>query len=85
MLGFYVCVVDYVGVLNFFIFMEIILFYWKFYLDMLYEMVGYFEEDKDCLYVGFLVFYIDQIKILFFVVQGVNDFCVNIDELDQIV
>lgn len=47
MFEFYVCVIDYVGVSNFFIFMNIIFLYWKFYFDMFYIMVGYLEEDEE--------------------------------------
>jgi dipeptidyl aminopeptidase/acylaminoacyl peptidase len=65
--------------------METIPPYWKPYLDMLYEMVGHPEEDKDLLHAGSPVFHIDQIKTPLFVVQGANDPRVNIDESDQIV
>ena len=83
--GLYACAVDYVGVSNLFTFMETIPPYWKPYLDMLYEMVGHPEEDKDRLHAGSPVFHIDQIKTPLFVVQGANDPRVNIDESDQIV
>lgn len=81
----YACAVDYVGVSNLFTFMETIPPYWKPYLDMLYEMVGHPEEDKELLEAGSPVFHIDKIKAPLFVVQGANDPRVNIDESDQIV
>ena len=81
----YACGVDYVGVSNLFTFMNTIPPYWKPYLDMLYEMVGHPEEDKELLESTSPVFHIDRIKAPLFVVQGANDPRVNIDESDQIV
>ena len=43
----YACAVDYVGVSNLFTFMSTIPPYWKPYLDMMYEMVGDPEKDKE--------------------------------------
>ncbi len=81
----YACGVDYVGVSNLFTFMNTIPPYWKPYLEMLYEMVGHPEKDKELLEAGSPVFHIDRIQAPLFVVQGANDPRVNIDESDQIV
>ena len=84
-LDLYACAIDYVGVSNLFTFMNTIPPYWKPYLDMMYEMVGNPEKDKDALYEASPIFHIDKIKTPLFVVQGANDPRVNIDESDQIV
>lgn len=81
----YACAIDYVGVSNLFTFMQTIPPYWKPYLDMLYEMVGHPELDKDMLTATSPVFHVDKIQTPLFVVQGANDPRVNIDESDQIV
>lgn len=77
--------IDYVGVSNLFTFMNTIPPYWKPYLDMMYEMVGNPEKDKDTMYAASPIFHINKIKTPLFVVQGANDPRVNIDESDQIV
>ncbi len=81
----YACAIDYVGVSNLFTFMNTIPPYWKPYLDMMYEMVGNPDKDKDAMYEASPIFHIDKIKAPLFVVQGANDPRVNIDESDQIV
>jgi dipeptidyl aminopeptidase/acylaminoacyl peptidase len=81
----YACAIDYVGVSNLFTFMHTIPPYWKPYLDMMYEMVGNPEKDKDLMYEASPVFHTDHIISPLFVVQGANDPRVNIDESDQIV
>ncbi len=81
----YACAIDYVGVSNLFTFMNTIPPYWKPYLDMMYEMVGNPQKDKDAMYAASPVFHIDKIKCPLFVIQGANDPRVNIDESDQIV
>ncbi len=81
----YACAIDYVGVSNLFTFMNTIPPYWKPYLDMMYEMVGNPEKDKEQMESASPVFHIDKIKAPLFVIQGANDPRVNIDESDQIV
>ncbi len=81
----YACGVDYVGVSNLFTFLTTIPPYWKPYLEMMYEMVGHPEKDKELLRAASPVFHIDRIKAPLFVAQGANDPRVNIDESDQIV
>ncbi|MEO1260282.1 MAG: S9 family peptidase [Bacteroidota bacterium] len=81
----YACAIDYVGVSNLFTFMTTIPPYWKPYLDMMYEMVGHPEKDKEQMAAASPVFHIDKIKAPLFVIQGANDPRVNIDESDQIV
>ncbi len=81
----YACAIDYVGVSNLFTFLHTIPPYWKPYLDMMYEMVGHPETDKDAMFEASPVFHTDKIKCPLFVVQGANDPRVNIDESDQIV
>jgi len=81
----YKAAIDYVGVSNLFTFLNTIPPYWKPYLDMMYEMVGHPEKDKNLLEAGSPVYHVDRIKTSLFVVQGANDPRVNIDEADQIV
>ncbi|MBP7867605.1 MAG: S9 family peptidase [Acidobacteria bacterium] len=81
----YACGVDYVGVSNLFTFMKTIPPYWKPYLEMMYEMVGHPEKDKDLLTSASPVFHVDRIKVPLLVAQGAKDPRVNIDESNQIV
>ncbi|RMG78908.1 MAG: S9 family peptidase [Bacteroidetes bacterium] len=81
----YACGIDYVGVSNLFTFMKTIPPYWEPFLQMMYEMVGHPEKDKERMYQFSPVFHVDRIKAPLFVVQGANDPRVNIDESDQIV
>jgi dipeptidyl aminopeptidase/acylaminoacyl peptidase len=81
----YACGVDYVGVSNLFTFMKTIPPYWKPFLDMMYEMVGNPEVDKELMQSASPVFHVDRIKAPLFVVQGAKDPRVNIEESNQIV
>ncbi|MDA7502282.1 prolyl oligopeptidase family serine peptidase, partial [Chitinophagales bacterium] len=81
----YRCAVDYVGVSNLFSFLNTIPPYWKPYLEMMYEMVGHPEKDKERLEATSPVFHADKIEVPLMVVQGAKDPRVNIDESDQIV
>lgn len=81
----YACAIDYVGVSNLFSFMNTIPPYWKPYLDMMYEMVGDPEKDKQLMTEASPVFHVDKIKCPLFVVQGANDPRVNKAESDQMV
>jgi dipeptidyl aminopeptidase/acylaminoacyl peptidase len=81
----YACGIDYVGVSNLFTFMNTIPPYWKPFLDMMYEMVGNPETDKELLTAASPVFHVDQIRSPLLVIQGAQDPRVNIAESDQIV
>jgi dipeptidyl aminopeptidase/acylaminoacyl peptidase len=81
----YTCAIDYVGVSNLFTFMNTMPPYWKPYLEMMYEMVGNPESDKEAMLEASPVFHIAKIKSPLLVVQGANDPRVNIAESDQIV
>ncbi len=81
----YACGVDYVGVSNLFTFMKSIPPYWEPYLQMLYEMVGNPEEDKELLKSSSPVFHADKIKAPLLIAQGANDPRVAKSESDQIV
>ncbi|MCD8072175.1 MAG: S9 family peptidase [Alistipes sp.] len=81
----YAAAVDYVGVSNLFTFLETIPPYWKPMLDMMYEMVGHPDEDKDQLTATSPALNADKIVTPLFVVQGANDPRVNKDESDQMV
>jgi dipeptidyl aminopeptidase/acylaminoacyl peptidase len=81
----YRCGIDYVGVSNLFTFMKTIPPYWKPYLDMMYEMVGNPETEKELLTSASPIFHIDKIKIPLFIVQGAKDPRVNKNESDQMV
>lgn len=81
----YACGVDYVGVSNLFTFMKSIPPYWKPYLEMMYEMVGHPEKEKDLLTARSPVFHVDKIRAPLFIAQGKNDPRVNINESNQVV
>jgi dipeptidyl aminopeptidase/acylaminoacyl peptidase len=67
--------------------METIPPYWKPYLEMMYEMVGNpnDEKEKEMMQAYSPVFHTDKIKCPLFVVQGAKDPRVNIEESNQIV
>jgi dipeptidyl aminopeptidase/acylaminoacyl peptidase len=81
----YCCGVDYVGVSNLFTFMETIPPYWSQYLEMLYEMVGHPEKDKDMLSEFSPSLNAHKITAPLFVAQGANDPRVKKSESDQMV
>ncbi len=81
----YACGVDYVGVSNLFTFMKTIPPYWKPMLDMLHEMVGDPEQDKELLAAVSPVLHADKIRAPLFIAQGAKDPRVNKDESDQMV
>lgn len=81
----YACGVDYVGVSNLFTFLNTIPPYWKPFLEMMQEMVGHPDRDKELLTAASPVFHVDKIKAPLFVIQGAKDPRVNIDESNQIV
>jgi len=81
----YACGVDYVGVSNLFTFMKSIPPYWKPYLEMLYEMVGNPESDKELMEAASPAFHVDKIKVPLFIAQGRMDPRVNVNESDQVV
>ncbi len=81
----YACGVDYVGISNIFSWLQSIPPYWKPYLEMMYEMVGHPEKDKELLVRTSPVFHADRIKAPLFVAQGANDVRVPKAESDQIV
>jgi dipeptidyl aminopeptidase/acylaminoacyl peptidase len=81
----YACGVDYVGVSNLFTFMNSIPPYWKPYLEMLYEMVGDPEKDKELLHSASPVYHVDKIKAPLLIAQGANDPRVVKSESDQMV
>ncbi|MCA1578700.1 MAG: S9 family peptidase [Acidobacteria bacterium] len=81
----YAAGVDYVGVSNLFTFIKAIPPYWKPYLEMLYEMIGHPEKDKDLLTAASPVFHTDKIKVPLLIAQGANDPRVNKAESDQMV
>ena len=81
----YAAGVDYVGVSNLFTFLKAIPPYWKPYLEMLHEMIGHPEKDKDLLTAASPVFHSDKIKVPLLIAQGANDPRVNKAESDQMV
>jgi len=81
----YAAAVDYVGVANMFTFMKTIPPYWKPFLEMMYEMVGDPEKDKQLLTDASPVMHADKIKTPLLVAQGAKDPRVNKDESDQMV
>jgi len=81
----YAAAVDYVGVSNLFTFINTIPPYWKPYLEMLYEMVGHPQSDKDLLTATSPALQADRIKTPLLIAQGANDPRVNKAESDQMV
>ena len=81
----YAAGVDYVGVSNIFTFIKAFPPYWKPYLEMIYEMVGDPEKDKELLTAASPVFHTDKIKVPLLIAQGANDPRVNKGESDQMV
>jgi len=81
----YACGVDYVGPSNLFTLLKTFPAYWKPMLDMMYEMVGNPEKDKELLEAVSPVFHADKIKAALFIAQGANDPRVNKAESDQMV
>ena len=58
----YCCGIDYVGVSNLFTFMNTIPPYWKPFLEMMFEMVGNPETEKELLHDASPVFHVEKIK-----------------------
>jgi dipeptidyl aminopeptidase/acylaminoacyl peptidase len=81
----YAAGVDYVGVSNLFTFMKTVPPYWKPFLEMMYEMVGSPENDKQLFEENSPALHADRIKAPLFVAQGAKDPRVNINESNQIV
>ena len=81
----YACGVDYVGVSNIFTLLETLPPYWELGRQMMYEMIGNPETEKDLLISASPIFHVDSIKVPLFVAQGANDPRVKQAESDQIV
>ena len=81
----YACGVDYVGISNIFTWLKGFPAYWKPLLDVMYEMIGDPEKDKDLLERGSPIFHVDKIKAPLFIAQGANDPRVPKAESDQMV
>lgn len=81
----YACGVDYVGVSNLFTLLESIPPYWEPMRQMLYEMAGDPEKDKDLIKEISPVFHADKVAAPLFIAQGANDPRVKKAESDQMV
>jgi dipeptidyl aminopeptidase/acylaminoacyl peptidase len=81
----YACGIDYVGVSNLFTFIESIPPYWEPYLEMLYDMVGNPDEDKQRMKETSPSLHADKITAPLFIAQGANDPRVVQAESDQMV
>jgi dipeptidyl aminopeptidase/acylaminoacyl peptidase len=81
----YAAGVDYVGVSNLFTFLKTIPPYWTPYLEMMYEMVGHPEKDKEWLQQHSPALNAEKIRKPLLVAQGAKDPRVNINESNQIV
>jgi dipeptidyl aminopeptidase/acylaminoacyl peptidase len=74
-----------VGVSNLFTFLKTIPPYWTPYLEMMYEMVGHPEKDKEWLQEHSPALNAEKIRKPLLVAQGAKDPRVNINESNQIV
>lgn len=81
----YACGVDYVGVSNIFTLLETLPPYWELGRQMMYEMIGNPETERDLLEAASPIFHVDSIRVPLFVAQGANDPRVKQSESDQIV
>lgn len=81
----YACGVDYVGVSSIFSWIKAFPPYWKPFLEMVYEMVGHPEKDKELLKAVSPLYHVDKIKVPLLVAQGANDPRVPKAESDQLV
>ena len=81
----YACGVDYVGVSNIFTLLETLPPYWELGRQMMYEMIGNPETEKELLTAASPLFHVDKIKAPLFIAQGANDPRVKKSESDQIV
>ena len=81
----YACGVDYVGVSNIFTLLETLPPYWELGRQMMYEMIGNPETEKELLKAASPLFHADKIKAPLFIAQGANDPRVKKSESDQIV
>ena len=81
----YACGVDYVGVSNIFTLLETLPPYWELGREMMYEMIGNPETEKDLLKAASPLFHADKITSPLFIAQGANDPRVKQSESDQIV
>lgn len=81
----YACGVDYVGPSNIFTLLETLPPYWELGRQMMYEMIGNPETEKDILKAASPIFHVDSIRVPLFVAQGANDPRVKKAESDQIV
>jgi dipeptidyl aminopeptidase/acylaminoacyl peptidase len=81
----YAAGVDYVGVSNLFTFFKTIPPYWTPYLEMMYEMVGHPEKDKDWFQEHSPALNAEKIRKPLLVAQGAKDPRVNVNESNQIV
>ena len=81
----YACGVDYVGVSNIFTLLETLPPYWELGRQMMYEMIGNPETEKEILEAASPIFHVDSIRVPLFVAQGANDPRVKQAESDQIV
>ena len=81
----YACGVDYVGVSNIFTLLETLPPYWELGRQMMYEMIGNPETEKEILEAASPIFHVDSIRVSLFVAQGANDPRVKQAESDQIV
>tara|TARA_B100000676_G_scaffold127101_1_gene126223 strand:+ start:1 stop:777 length:777 start_codon:yes stop_codon:yes gene_type:complete len=81
----YACGVDYVGVSNIFTLLETLPPYWELGRQMMYEMIGNPDTEKELLTAASPLFHVDKIKAPLFIAQGANDPRVKKSESDQIV
>ena len=81
----YACGIDYVGVSNIFTLLDTLPPYWELGRQMMYEMIGDPQKDKELLKEASPFFHADKIEVPLFVAQGSNDPRVKKSESDQIV
>lgn len=81
----YACGISYVGVSNLFTFLDSLPPYWEPFREMMYELIGHPERDRERLHATSPLFHVERIRAPLLVAQGARDPRVKQAESDQVV